>query len=431
MRLCSGVGVGEAREWFYAGGMTYIAEHYQSLLGLSPPWQVSEVVVRHETEEVEVVVEWRGERPACPECGAAGQRHDGRRRRWRHLDTMHYRTWLVAQLPRVRCAAHGVRQVSPPWAEEKSRFTARFEGLVIAWLLEASALAVGRQFGLSWGQVANIQRRAVRRGLARRELLAPRRMGVDETSFQKRHEYVTVVNDLEGRVLYVADGRSQTALDGFFEDLGSMGCARIGQVAMDMAQPYIQSVHKNTEAEIVFDKFHVFQHLGQAVDRVRREENRELARSGDDRLKNSKYLWQKKPGNLSRRQQLKFAALRASGLRVARAWAIKQMAGTLWGYRIRGWAERRWREWYSWAIRSRLEPIKRVARMIKRHWEGVINAATSTVTNARAEAINSRIQWLKKMACGYRNRTRFREAIYFHLGGLDLSPAAACFHTKP
>ena len=161
-------------------------------------------------------------------------------------------------------------------------------------------------------------------------------MGVDETSFQKRHEYVTVVNDLEGRVLYVADGRSQTALDGFFEDLGSMGCARIGQVAMDMAQPYIQSVQKNTEAEIVFDKFHVFQHLGQAVDRVRREENRELARSGDDRLKNSKYLWQKKPGNLSRRQQLKFAALRASGLRVARAWAIMLVEGmpTSLGLRI-------------------------------------------------------------------------------------------------
>ena len=254
---------------------------------------------------------------------------------------------------------------------------------------------------------------------------------MDETSFQKRHEYVTVVNDLEGRVLYVADGRDQTALDGFFEELGSEGCARIQQAAMDMAQPYIQSVRKNTEADIVFDKFHVFQHLGQAVDRVRREENRELVWFGDTRLKNSKYLWQKKPGSLSRRQQLKFAVLRRSGLRVARAWAIQQMAGNLWGYQVRGWAERRWREWYRWAIRSRLEPIKRVARMIKRHWEGVINAATSTVTNARAEAINSRIQWLKKMACGYRNRARFREALYFHLGGLDLSPDAACFHTKP
>ena len=416
---------------FYAGVMTYITQHYQSLLGLSRPWEVSEVIVRHETEEVEVMVEWTGGGLACPECGAGGQRHDGRRRRWRHLDTMQYQTWLVAEVPRVRCAVHGVRQVVPPWAEANSRFTARFEGLVIAWLLEASGLAVARQFGLSWGQVANIQRRAVRRGLARRELRPPRRMGVDETSFQKRHEYVTVVNDLEGCVLYVADGRSQTALDGFFEELGSEGCARIEQVAMDMAQPYIQSVTKNTEAEIVFDKFHVFQHLGQAVDRVRREENRELVRSGDDRLKNSKYLWQKKPGNLSRRQQLQFATLRASGLRVARAWAIKQLAGRLWGYRVRGWAERGWRGWYNWAIRSRLEPIRRVARMIKRHWEGVINAATSTVTNARAEAINSRIQWLKKMACGYRSRARFREAIYFHLGGLDLSPAVPGFHTKP
>ena len=218
---------------------------------------------------------------------------------------------------------------------------------MIAWLLEASLSAVARQFGLSWGQVAGIRRRAVRRGLARRELSPPRRMGVDETSFQKRHEYVTVVNDLEGSVLYVADGRGQAALDGFFGELGPEGCSRIRQVAMDMAQPYIQSVRKNTGAEIVFDKFHVFQHLGQAVDQVRRQENRELAQTGDTRLKNTKYLWQKKTRNLSRRQQVAFAALRRSGLRVARAWAIKQMAATLWGYQVRGWAERRWKEWYG------------------------------------------------------------------------------------
>ena len=277
--------------------MTYITQHYQSLLGLRPPWQVSEVLVRHETEEVEVMVVWTGGRLACPECGEAGQRHDGRRRRWRHLDTMQYQTWLVAEIPRVRCTVHGVRQVVPPWADANSRFTARFEGLVIAWLLEASASAVARQFGLSWGQVAGIQHRAVRRGLARRELRPPRRIGVDETSFQKRHEYVTVVNDLAGSVLYVADGRSQTALDGFFEELGSEGCAELEQVAMDMAQPYIRSVRENTEAEIVFDKFHVFQHLGQAVDRVRREEHRELLRSGDDRLNKSRYLWADEAGD--------------------------------------------------------------------------------------------------------------------------------------
>ena len=134
-----------------------------------------------------------------------------------------------------------------------------------------------------------------------------------------------------------------------------------------------------------------------------------------------------KPGTLNRRQQLKFATLRNSELRVARAWAIKQLAATLWGYRVRGWAERRWKQWYGWAIRSRLEPIKRVARMIKRHWDGVINAATSTVTNARAEAINSRIQWLKKMACGYRNRARFREADLLPPGRAGPQPGCGLF----
>ena len=95
---------------------------------------------------------------------------------------------------------------------------------------------------------------------------------------------------------------------------------------------------------------------------------------------------------------------------------------TLWGYRKRGWAERMWKRWYQWAIRCRLEPMKRVARMIKAHWEGVMNAVTSPITNARAEGINRKIQWIKRKACGYRNRERFRMAIYFHLGGLNLYP---------
>jgi transposase len=175
---------------------------------------------------------------------------------------------------------------------------------------------------------------------------------------------------------------------------------------------------------IVFDKFHIAKHLGDAVDKVRRRENRELVSKGNERLKRSKYLWLQNPDRMSTKRWREFAPLRDSRLKVARAWAIKEAAMLLWGYVRRGWAERMWDRWYGWAIRSRLEPIKRVARMIKRHWEGVINAATTGVTNARAEAINGRIQWLKRMACGYRNRANFRNAIYFHLGGLDLYPEA-------
>ncbi len=103
----------------------------------------------------------------------------------------------------------------------------------------------------------------------------------------------------------------------------------------------------------------------------------------------------------------------------------------LWGYVRRGWAERAWKGWYDWAIRSRLEPIKRVARLIKYYWDGVLNAATTDVTNARSEGLNSKIQWIKRKACGYRNRKRFHNAIYFHLADLDLYPdSLQSTHTK-
>ena len=174
----------------------------------------------------------------------------------------------------------------------------------------------------------------------------------------------------------------------------------------------------------MFDSYHLLGSMGKAVDTVRKREHRALRAAGDETLTGSKYLWLYSEENLPEIHRDHFAELRGLHLKTARAWAIKEAAMLLWGYVRRGWAERLWGRWYRWAIRSRLEPVKRVARMIKKHWEGVINAATTSVTNARAEAINSRIQWVKRMACGYRNRENFRHAIYFHLGGLDLYPEA-------
>jgi transposase len=404
-----------------------ITGHYEQLLGLGPAWQVEQVELDHAKREVRIRVVLRdpGEL-VCPECASRCSRYDARERSWRHLDTMQYRTILSAEIPRVQCAEHGLRQIRVPWAERGARFTALFEALVIDWLHEASFAAVSRQLGLSWDQVAGIQERAVQRGLARRPRQEPRGIGIDETSFQKRHEYVTTVNDLAGRVLYVADDRRRESLDAYFSELGARGCAKLEAVAMDMWAPYIASTRAHVpeaETKIVFDKFHIAQHLGDAVDRVRRAENRQLRARGDDRLVNTKYLWLRNPAQMSRTQRSAFAAVRASRLSVARAWAIKEAAMLLFGYGRRGWAERMWQRWYGWAIRSRLEPVKRVARMIQAHWYGVINAATSRVTNAISEGMNSKIQWIKRMACGYRNRERFRNAIYFHLGGLDLYPA--------
>jgi transposase len=406
---------------------TPLTEHYAQLIGVRPPWEVTKVELSHGDEEVRIHVAQRtGAGLRCPECDAICPGYDTRERRWRHLDTMQYRTLLIAQVPRVDCAQHGVRQVQVPWADTGSRFTALFEVLVIDWLLEASFAAVARKLRMSWDEVAGIQARAVQRGLARRKRALPKRVGVDEASFQKRHEYVTVVNDLAtGVVLQVADDRKQVSLDGFFAELGPKGCARLTAVAMDMWAPYIASTRQHVpeaDAKIVFDKFHVAKHLGEAVDEVRRRENRALLAAGDERLVKTKYLWLQNPDRMSAPQWREFALLRHSRLKVARAWAIKEGAMLLWGYAKRGWAERMWKHWYGWAIRSRLEPVKRVARMIQKHWDGVINAATSDVTNALAEGLNSQIQWIKRKACGYRNRERFRTAIYFHLGGLALYP---------
>ena len=406
---------------------------YERLLGIERPWRVHDVRLALEQGDVEVGVQFVGETLVCPACGAACPGYDRRPRMWRHLDTMQYRTLVRAEVPRVRCAEHGVQQVPVPWADAQARVTALFEAMVIDWLQVASVAAVARQCRLRWDQVAGIQARAVRRGLSRRAVAAAPLVGVDETSFQRRHAYVTVVNDLTAsapRVLYVADGRDRAALDGYFAAVGEAGCAQIAMVAMDMWPAYIGSVHDHTAAPMAFDTFHIAQHLGAAVDQVRRSEHRALRQHGDDRLAKTRYLWLTRPANLTPRQRRAFTPLRTSALRVARAWAIKELAMRLWHDRSRGWAVRMWSRWYGWAIRSRLEPIKKVARMIKRHWNGVINAVLTNVTNARAEGINAKIQWIKRQGCGYRNRERFRNAIYVHLGGLDLYPDALAAHTN-
>lgn len=196
---------------------------------------------------------------------------------WRHLEPMQFRKILVAQVPRVRCPTLDVRQMEVPWTEDGSPFTAPFEMLVIGWYHEASFAALARRLCMSWNQVAGIQDRAVARGLARRDLTQPKTIGVDETSFKKGHDYATVVNDLEapGHVLHVAEGRRQGALGGFFERVGEDSAHQIEQVAMNMWPAYIKSTGRHApQAQIVSDKFHIAQHLGDAVDKVRRSEQR-------------------------------------------------------------------------------------------------------------------------------------------------------------
>jgi len=407
---------------------------YANILGIERPWKVTEV--RPDLDEGSITV--RVEIPSseslpCPECGDECPRHDHRVRRWRHLPTCQYRTIIEAEVPRVRCLEHSVHQVHVPWAESNSSFTALFEGVVISWLMEASFSAVAKRLDLTWDQVDGIQQRAVRRGLARRALVVPTRIGVDETSFKKRHDYVTVVNDLDGgAVVHVGDGRGKEALDGFYSSFSVEDLTKIEVVAMDMHGPFIWSTVNHLDApefKIVFDWFHVVQHLNQAVDKTRRIENKKLRKEGDERLVKTKHWWLHRKGGEHASVRRSFKKLKDSALETALAWAMKEAAANIRGYKVRGWAQRAWKKWINWALESGSPPMVKVAKMIRYHLVGILNADLLRATNARSESLNAKIQKVKRMACGYRNKSRFTNAIFFHLGQLDMSPAVAGSHT--
>jgi transposase len=402
-------------------------ELYGRILGLSHPWYVKDVSLQLGTGSVKIYVgiEDRSQL-CCPICGQVSPGYDSRKREWRHLDTCQFKTLIEAEVPRVECRDHGVHQVKVPWAERGSRFTALIESLVISWLKEASVSAVAKHLDMTWTEVDTIMKRAVERGLQRRNREPSRNLSVDETSFQKRHEYVTVVMSQDsGNVEYVGDGRGQESLDAWYSGLTREQLENIESVSMDMWPAYIKSTREHVpdaDFKIAFDKFHVAMHLGDAVNQVRREEHKKLMSMGRDDLKNTRFLWLMNPENVTNEKWREFKSLRESSLKTALAWAIKETAMSLWYYKSRSWAIKAWTSCINWAMRSKLEPVKKVARMLRNHLWGIINAVILNVNNARAESINAKIQKIKARACGFRNRERFRNAIYFHLGGLDLYP---------
>jgi transposase len=399
---------------------------YEKLLGLEAPWKVSRVELDPSAREVRVHVSYAGSRLPCPTCGKSGTRDSTRVRRWQHLNTCEFRTFLIAEIPRVQCREHGKLQMPVPWAEPNSRFTYSFERFAIDVLLATTISDAARLTGLSWNQLSRIQGQAVSRGLARRKAKPASILGVDETSFRKGHKYLTIVSDLTfDHVLHVEVDRNEDSLNRYYETLTPEQCEAIDAVALDMWAPYISSTMKfvpHAEVKIAFDKFHVAKHLGDAVNDVRKAEHRALMADDDDRLKGSRFWWNTNSINLSRENWQSFEKLRTSALKTARAWTFKEAAMGLWHYLSRTWATKQWNQWIQWAKRSRLEPIKRVARTIEAHLTGIVNAVVLGVTSAGAEGMNSKIQKLKSNANGYRNQERFKQAIYFHFGGLDLYP---------
>ena len=402
---------------------------YQQILGLVEPWRVKGVTLRREAREVEVQVACVEQVWGCPECAQRMHLHEWEERRWRHLDSCQFKTIIVARVPRVGCPEHGTQTVAVPWAEKFGRFTRLLERLAIDLMQECSVTAACEILRISWDEADGIKQRAVARGLRRKQAQPVKRLGVDEKCAGRGQDYVTVVASLEpGRsatVEYVGDGRKQEALDAYWQPMPNEHRAAVEAVAMDMWEPYFNSTMAHVPeaaSKIVHDPYHLSRMLNEAVDKVRKGEHRRLQEEGDDRLAGTKYLWLYGWDNLPATQRERFDDLRGQQLKTGRAWALKEMFRDFWTCATMEEGKEYFGSWYGWAIRSRLEPIKKVARSFKVHRDNILTYFSHRITKAALEGLNNRIAGLVKKAFGYRNRERLKTDILFHLGGLDLYP---------
>jgi transposase len=406
-----------------------VGAHYAQLLDLSDPWIVADTELDTEMRTLVIHVTTQpGAKLPCPACAIPCPRYDHREvREWRHLDTMQFTTTIRAHVPRITCPTHGVVSASVPWATPHSRFTLLFEHFAIDVLKAASSITRAQQIlKLSWDQIQLVKTRAVERGLARRKDEDIVHVGIDEKSFLKGHHYASLATDIDrGRVLEVVEGRTkEDATRVLNQAIPEERRGLVEAGAMDMWQPFMGAWKDvfGQDTPIVHDKFHVAKYLGTAVDKVRKSEHRTFLKEGASVLTKTKYLWLKDPDTWEADEKKRFTELMHDGLKVGRAWALKEAFRKFWEY-IKEWSALRFfKRWYFRATHSRLTPIIEVAKTLKRHLDGLLAYIDHPITNAVTEGLNSKIQTLKANARGFRNFAHYRIAILFECGGLDLYP---------
>jgi transposase len=399
--------------------------HYQALLGLDSNWRVTSVEFRPLDRAVDIQIEFCGDEVHCPGCSEVCPRADmAPKRTWRHLDTMQFMTQIHASTPRCNCSKCGVLTLLVPWADKHSRFTLLFEAVAIDVIQACSSVsAASKLLGLEWHTIHSIMQRAVKRGLSRRNLENIENVGIDEKSFGQGHDYVSVMTDIDqSRVLEVVPDRTREAVDNLWKTLPDTQREQVKAVAMDMWKPFMVSTQAACPAaSIVHDKFHVSKYLGEAVDAVRRQENRQLILEGDDRLKGTRQLWLFGREKLAEEDRSYLYGLQQADLKTGRAWSLKENFRHFWECTDVAVATATFKSWYGWATRSQLPPMIKVAKMLKRHYTGLMNYIETRITNAVSEGFNSRIQSIKSSARGFRNFDNYRTRILFFCGKLDLT----------
>ena len=392
----------------------------QLALGLTPPWTVSRAVFDPEAHRLDIQIDFAaGSRFACPACGAADcPAYDTERKIWRHLNFFQHQAYLAARVPRVRCDTCGVKTVNVPWARPDSGFTLLFEALVMTMVSAMPVRAVARIVGEHDTRLWRVVHHYVDQARAKVDAAAVTQIAVDETAARRGHDYITLFVDIDqARVLFATEGKDANTVAAFADDLTAHGGdpQAISEVCIDMSPAFIRGVAENLpKAAVTFDRFHAVKIVNQAVDKVRRAEQKRQSL-----LRGTRYLWLRNPVNLSDRQRAALESLPTRHLKTARAYQIRLAFQELYD-QPSAEAAAFLKKWYFWATHSRLEPVIDAAHTVKRHWDGILRWFDSKIANGLIEGINSLVQAAKAKARGYRSIRNLKTMVYLLAGKLDL-----------
>jgi len=394
----------------------------QLALGLTPPWTVTASDFDPAAKRLDIQVDFApGSRFACPACGTPDcPAHDTERMTWRHLNFFQHQAYLNARVPRVRCDTCGVKKVHVPWARPDSGFTLLFEALLMTMLSAMPVNTVARMVGEHDTRLWRVLHHYVEQARARGDASRVTRVAIDETAARRGHDYISLFVDIDqARVLFATEGRDANTVAAFAEDLTAHtgDPEAVSEVCIDMSPAFIKGVGENLpNAAITFDKFHAVKIVNDAVDQVRRAEQKRQSL-----LRGTRYIWLRNPENLSDRQRATLESLPTHHLKTARAYQIRLAFQDLYDQPSAEAAIAHLRKWYFWATHSRLDPMIDAAHTVKRHWDGILRWFDSKIANGLIEGINSLVQAAKSKARGYRSTRNLKAIVYLLAGKLNLA----------
>ena len=393
----------------------------QLALGLTQPWSVTGSDFDAEARRLDIHIDFApGSRFPCPQCAAAGcPAYDTATMSWRHLNFFQHQAYLHARVPRIRCAACGVKKIGVPWARQDSGFTLLFEALAMTLMTAMPVLTAARMIGENDTKLWRVVHHYIDEARARMDASGVTRVAIDETAARRGHDYISLFVDIEeAKVIFATEGKGAATVAAFAEDLTAHGGdpAAIEEVCIDMSPAFIKGVAENLpKAEVTFDRFHAVKIVNDAVDQVRRAEQK-----ATPILKGTRYIWLRNPDTLSAHQRATLESLPTQHLKTARAYQIRLAFQELYCQDGPEAGAAFLQKWYFWATHSRLPPMIEAARTIKRHRDGILRWFHSGIANGLIEGINSLVQAAKAKARGYRSTRNLIAIVYLITGKLDL-----------